>query len=78
MQCYFKNDVLGRHKNFILKRQVLGLPITKDIIQQYIKSSSAHENFYEFAEKVIEEKKLKDGSVIPLIPKGVTGMKLKE
>lgn len=52
---------LSRHKNFILKRQAFGLPLTKDIIQQYLRSSSSYENFYDFAEKVIAEKTLKDG-----------------
>jgi integrase len=52
---------LNRHKNFILKRQTFGLPLTKEIIKQYLLSNSAYENFYEYAEKVINEKKLKDG-----------------
>lgn len=52
---------LNRHKNFILKRQTFGLPLTKEIIKQYLLSNSAYENFYEYAEKVVNEKKLKDG-----------------
>lgn len=54
-------NTLSKHKNFILKRQAFGLPLTKDIIQQYLKSASSYEDFYVFAEKVIEQKKLKDG-----------------
>lgn len=54
-------NMLNRHNNFIVKRQAFRLPLTKEIIKQYLKSNSAYENFYEYAESVIENKKLKDG-----------------
>src|SRR5690348_5291699 len=54
-------NTLNRHNNFIVKRQAFGLPLTKEVIKQYLKSNSAYERFYEYAENVIENKKLKDG-----------------
>ncbi len=52
---------INRHKNFILKRQAFGLPINKDVFLQYMKTKSAFESFYTYAEQVIKTKKLKDG-----------------
>jgi len=54
-------NTLNRHQNFALKRQTFGLPLTKEILKQYLQSNSAYESFYEYAEKVISDKKLKDG-----------------
>ncbi len=54
-------NLLMRHKNFILKRQALGMPVTKEIIKNYINSNTAYESFYEYALKIIDTKKLKDG-----------------
>lgn len=52
---------LNRHKQFILRRQAFGLPLSKEVLKQYLKSNTAYENFYQYAQTVIEEKKLKDG-----------------
>lgn len=54
-------NAINRHRNFILKRQAFGLPVTKEIISQYLKSNSAYDSVYEYASRVIENKKLKDG-----------------
>lgn len=53
-----------RHINFILKRQAFNLQLNKELISQYLKSNTSFDSFYEYAEKVIEEKKLKDGAPI--------------
>lgn len=52
---------INRHNNFILKREAFHLPLNKQVISQYLKSSSAFESFYEYAEQLLENKKLKDG-----------------
>lgn len=52
---------INQHNNFLLKREAFHLPINREVIKQYLKSQSAYESFYEFAEQVIENKKLKDG-----------------
>lgn len=54
-------NTINRHKNFILTRQVLKLPVTKEVIAQYINSNSAFNSFFEYAEHLLENKKLSDG-----------------
>jgi integrase/recombinase XerD len=52
---------INQHNNFLLKRQAFHLPINREVVKQYLKSQSAFESFYEYAEQVIAEKTLKDG-----------------
>lgn len=51
---------LSKHKNYFMRRQAFNLPVTKDLIKQYLNNGSL-ENFTEYGEWVIENKKLKDG-----------------
>lgn len=51
---------LNKHKTYFLKRFAFNLPITKDLIKQYVRCGTL-ESFYSYAETVIENKKLKDG-----------------
>lgn len=53
---------LNKHRNFLLKRQTFDLPVSVDVIKNYVKSGKGNDCFYEYAEKVIESKKLKDGN----------------
>ena len=52
---------LNKHRNFFLRRETFQLPITRDLIKQYIKAGTSMECFTDYAEIVIENKKLKDG-----------------
>lgn len=60
------NSLISNKKNqiqgFIVKRQALGLPITKDVIKQVLKTKSIFPSFYKFAEELIDNKKFKDGT----------------
>jgi site-specific recombinase XerD len=64
-QSAFINQIIenriNHHRNYFLRRQTFNLPVTKELIKQYIKSGSTLESFYHYAETVIETKKLKDG-----------------
>lgn len=50
---------INRLNEFVLKRQALNLPVTVEMIKKLMKGSSM-ENFYTYAEWVLENKRLKD------------------
>ena len=52
---------LNKHRNFLLKRQTFNLPVSVELIKNYVKSGKGSDCFYQYAESVIESKKLKDG-----------------
>ena len=52
---------VNSYKNYFLKRELMQLPITKDLIKQFVKSGGAVDSFYSYAKNVIDTKKLKDG-----------------
>lgn len=51
---------LNKHRNYFLKRDTFNLPITKELIKMYVSGGNL-ESFCDYAEKLIENKKLKDG-----------------
>ncbi len=52
---------LNKHTNYFLRRETFNLPISRDLIKKYVKSKAGLEDFYEYAEQVIQTKKMKDG-----------------
>ena len=52
---------LNRLMNYIIKREALKLPITKQVLISLIESGSTFDSFYEFATEILEKKRLKDG-----------------
>ncbi len=60
---YINSIIEGRlqhHRNYFLKRQAFGQPITLELIKQYLQNGTL-ESFYSFASWLLENKKLKDG-----------------
>jgi integrase/recombinase XerD len=55
------SSTIQRHDQFIIKRKALNLPLNEEVIRHYLKSKSAFESFYTYAEIVIDTKTLKDG-----------------
>lgn len=55
------NNQVNKHNRFFLQRVAFGLPINVDLVKKYLKNRFSVECFYEFAEALLENKKLKDG-----------------
>ncbi len=51
---------LSKHDNYFLRRKAFNLPVNADLIRQYLENGSL-EKFTEYAEWVIQNKRLKDG-----------------
>lgn len=54
-------NTITRHMNFILKREALKLPLNKEVLHNYLESGDMFNDFYQFADDLIEKKRLKDG-----------------
>ncbi|HEX8334504.1 MAG TPA: site-specific integrase, partial [Segetibacter sp.] len=57
----FISDKLIEYQKFVIQRQVLKFPVTKQIVLQYLKSESSVDSFYNYATIVINTKLLEDG-----------------
>lgn len=52
---------LSHYRDFILRRQAFDLPLSSEIIKRFMQGGVAGNDFYGYAEFVLDNKKLKDG-----------------
>jgi site-specific recombinase XerD len=52
---------LAKHRTYFLNRKLMGRVINLDIVKRYASAGAGIDSFYDFAEWVFENKKLKDG-----------------